>query len=185
MVLLHISSLNKNRNYIAIGDGSLISRRDDFVMPNGKRLGEYIPFYFGPRMPMLYVIQKGFNSVTPPLPAEIVYCITSVQAIQETGLNYAFSNGHAVDRFTEFYYQEDIKEILNIIDMKAINEKYWKVENDLDFKRRKEAEFLVEGDIPIGAIQIFAVYNRAAAIQLKKMTGYLNQSVIVKANYYF
>ncbi len=183
--ITHISSASKNKNYVAIGDGSLISARNDFAMPNGKNLGEYIPFYFGPRMPMLYVMQKGFNGVTPVSPADVVYCITSVQAIQATGLDYVFTNGHAVDGFSEFFYKKDIKNILNIIDAKAINSRYWKAENDLDLKRRKEAEFLIEGDIPIAAIPSFAVYNQSAADQLKKMAGYQGQSLIVSPNYYF
>jgi len=183
--ITHISSASKNKNYVAIGDGSLISARNDFPMPNGKTLGEYIPFYFGPHMPMLYVMQKGFNGVTPSLPQDVVYCITSVHAIQEAKLDYVFTDGHAVDGFSEFYYPKDIKNILKIIDTTAINEKYWKKENDLDLKRRKEAEFLVEGDIPVAAIQSFAVYNQATATQLKKMGGYQGQSLIVNSNYYF
>jgi hypothetical protein len=183
--ITHISSASKNKNYVAIGDGSLINARSDFSMPNGKMLGEYIPFYFGPRMPMLFVMQKGFNGVTPVLPEDIVYCITSVQAIEEAELDYVFTDGHAVDGFSQFYYPKNIKKILSIIDSNAINSKYWKMENDLDLKRRKEAEFLVEGDVPVDAIESFAVYSPEAANQLRKMTGYNGQTLIVRSNYYF
>ncbi len=183
--ITHISSASKNKNYVAIGDGSLISVRGDFAIPNGKMLGEYIPFYFGPKMPMLYVMQKGFNGVTPVSPSDIVYCIISVQAIHTAGLNYIFTDGHAVNGFSEFYYPKDMKKIHSIIDFKAISSKYWKDENDLDLKRRKEAEFLVEGDIPVNLIGTFAVYNQRIAIQIKKMAGYNGQSLIVNPNYYF
>jgi hypothetical protein len=183
--ITHISSVSRNENYVSIGDSSLIHARHDFSLPNGRTLGEYIPFYFGPRMPMLYVMQKGFNGVTPVSPADVVYCITSVHTIQTTGLDYIFTNGHAVDGFSEFFYKKDIQNILNIIDIRAINSKYWKVENDLDLKRRKEAEFLIDGDIPVGAIESFAVYSPSVAIQLKKMPEYNGQSLIVNPNYYF
>jgi len=183
--ITHISSLAKNKNYVAIGDGSLIKARKDFSMPNDKTLGEYIPFYFGPRMPMLYVMQKGFNGVAPVTRGDVVYCISSVKAIQAANLEYVFTNGHAVDRFTDFYFPKDIENIFSIIDTKAINSKYWKDEDDLDLKRRKEAEFLVMGDIPISAIQSFAVHNQASATQLKEMTGYQGQPLIVDPNYYF
>jgi hypothetical protein len=183
--ITHISSPAKNKDYKAIGDGSLIKTRNDFSIPNGKTLGEYIPFYFAPRMPMLYVMQKGYNGVTPVAPSDIVYCVASVQSIQAAKLNFVFTNGHAVDGFSEFYDQTDIKNISKIIDTKAINSKYWKDENDLDLKRRKEAEFLVEGDIPVGAIQGFAVYSQIVASQLKKMAAYKGQSIIVDSNYYF
>lgn len=45
------SSSNANLDYITIGDGSLISKRNETRIPNGRWLGEYIPFYFGTRMP--------------------------------------------------------------------------------------------------------------------------------------
>ncbi len=54
--ITHISSPNKNPLYRSIGDSSLISNRQNFQLSNGQKLGSFIPFYFGTRMPMLYVI---------------------------------------------------------------------------------------------------------------------------------
>ncbi len=88
--ITHFNSVNRNLTYKPIGDSSLISSRNRFQLPNGKMLGEYIPFYFGRRMPMLYVIQKGFNGVTITPAEEIVYCITSVQNIIDRDLNFVF-----------------------------------------------------------------------------------------------
>ena len=166
--ITHISSPNRNHNYKPIGDGGLIGTRNDFLMPNGKRLGEYIPFYFGVRMPMLYVIQKGFNGVKIIKPENIVYCFTSVKRIIKHNLEYIFTDGHAIDSLTDFYYPENINEIETLIDKKAINSKYWKDDTDLDLKRRKEAEFLVKEDIPISAIKGFVVYNDNAKDILQK-----------------
>ena len=61
--ITHSGSPNANPNYLPIGDKGLISTRNAFVLENGKCLGDYTPFYFGVRMPMLYVVQKGFNGV--------------------------------------------------------------------------------------------------------------------------
>lgn len=63
--ITHSTSLNANRGFVPIGDSSLITTRSRFVLNNGRRPGEYIPFYFGARMPMLYVIQNGYNMVQP------------------------------------------------------------------------------------------------------------------------
>lgn len=79
--LTHRNSPNSNPAFTPIGDPSLIGTRDDYKLENGKLLGEYIPFYFGTRTPMLYVIQKGFNGLKLTPPEEIVYCVTSVQKI--------------------------------------------------------------------------------------------------------
>src|SRR5690606_735437 len=106
----------------------LIETRNNFVLNNGRRLGEYIPFYFGTRTPMLYVVQKGFNMVTPTPASKIVYCVSSVQKIIDKQLDFVFTDGHAVDRFTSQYTMEDLPNIETIIDWKAVNEKYWKNE---------------------------------------------------------
>ncbi|MFZ4634978.1 MAG: type II toxin-antitoxin system toxin DNA ADP-ribosyl transferase DarT [Saprospiraceae bacterium] len=164
--ITHASSPNANAAYVPIGDGSLISSRSQFKIPNGKRLGAYIPFYFGVRMPMLYVIQKGFNMVPSVPPEKIVYCVSTVQKMVDHQLPFVFTNGHAVDSFTDFFEEKDVKNIDKLIDKDAIDAKYWKQDNDNDLKRRKEAEFLVESDIPPEAIVCWIVYNRATKTDL-------------------
>ncbi|MDI9319570.1 MAG: DUF4433 domain-containing protein [Phycisphaerales bacterium] len=150
--ITHSTSANANPNFMPIGDGSLIATRNDFLLNNGRRLGEYIPFYFSVRTPMLYVVQNGFNMVAPTPAENIVYCITSVQKIIDLQLEFVFTDGHAVDGFSSQFTIADIQHIDTILDKNAINAKYWRDENDLDRKRRKEAEFLVLGDIAKAAI---------------------------------
>ena len=157
--ITHSSSPNANRAFVPIGDNSLIATRSGFVLKNKKLLGEYIPFYFGVRMPMLYVIQKGYNQVTATPVSDIVYCVTNVQNIMENNLAFVFTDGHAVDSFSSQYEKDDLKNIDTLLDTKAIRAKYWTDENDLDLKRRKEAEFLVLGDIPATAVLGYLVYN--------------------------
>ncbi|HPH90792.1 MAG TPA: DUF4433 domain-containing protein [Ferruginibacter sp.] len=183
--ITHISSPNRNPAYVSIGDSSLISVRDTFLLPNDRMLGSYIPFYFDARMPMLYVIQKGFNGVLATSAKDIVYCVSSVEAIEQQGLDYVFSDGHAIDVFTNFYTPADRLNIENLIDRKAIQRKYWNDENDLDLKRRKEAEFLVSGDIPTDAVLGFVVYNAVAEQEIQQMQGFQNKKLIIKPEYYF
>ena len=67
------TSLNSNPNFKRIGDISLIDTRshkkvyiDNGNFPNTVEtivLGDFLPFYFGVKMPMLYVIQNGGNFV--------------------------------------------------------------------------------------------------------------------------
>lgn len=182
--ITHVSSPKANATYVPIGDGSLINSRSQFKMPNGKTLGAYIPFYFGFRMPMLYVIQKGFNGVPSVPPEKIVYCVSTVQKIIDYQLPFVFTDGHAVDGFTTFYSQLDVKNIENLIDKPAILSKYWKQDNDNDLKRRKEAEFLVESDIPPEAIVRWIVYNEAAQKELINK-GVPPNLILAKPDYYF
>lgn len=56
--LVHEFSPNKDSNFVSIGDASIISKRKSPVVDKNIVLSDYIPFYLGPRSPMLYVIQK-------------------------------------------------------------------------------------------------------------------------------
>jgi hypothetical protein len=182
--ITHITSANANKNYIPIGDPSLISNRNSFVMPNGKTLGQYIPFYFWGHMPMLYVIQKGLNEVKTTNAEEIIFVVSSIQQIINHNLPYMFTDGHAVSGLTAFFDANDISQIETIIDIKAIKAKYWIVEKDLDLKRRKEAEFLVENDLPPSAIMGWVVYNENAKSRLSGM-GIAGSKIQVKPDFYF
>lgn len=129
--ITHETSPKANPDYKTIGDCSLISFRKTkkVLVTNGKYdndnfeeiiLGEYIPFYFGTRTPMLYVVQKGGNFVSRPTPSfKVVYCVSSVQKIIDHNLAFYFSNGHATDRYTEFYNSTMISQVNNIVDFVA------------------------------------------------------------------
>jgi hypothetical protein len=182
--ITHVLSVNANKNYIPIGDPSMISNRNSFLMPNGKTLGQYIPFYFWGRMPMLYVIQNGYNGVNTTNPDEIVYCISSVQQIINHNLTFIFTDGHAVDGFTTFHDATEATKIDSIIDTKAIKAKYWKAENDLDLKRRKEAEFLLENDLPPTCLIGWILYNDESKSRLSNM-GIADSKIQVKPDFYF
>lgn len=182
--ITHSSSVNANPNFISIGDSSLISSRNNILLNNGRLLGEYIPFYFGVRTPMLYVVQNGYNMVAPTPAENIVYCVTSIQKIIEHKLDFVFTDGHAVDGFTSQFTIHDIENINNILDWKAIKAKYWREDNDLDLKRRKEAEFLVLGDIPIETILGYIVYNQNSKDKIINC-GLYAANIHIKSEYYF
>lgn len=182
--ITHSTSANVNPNFKPIGDNSLISTRNNYTLDNGKLLGEYIPFYFGVRTPMLYVVQNGFNMVAPTRAEDIVYCVSSIQKIIDLNLDFVFTDGHAVDSFSSQYTNQDINNIETIIDWNAVNAKYWQDDNDLDLKRRKEAEFLVSEDISTNGILGYIVYNENSK---NKMIGFgVNSDKIhIKSNFYF
>ncbi len=182
--ITHFDSGNANPNYKSIGDSSLITTRNKYRLNNGKLLGEYIPFYFGIRTPMLYVVQHGFNMVEPMSAEKIVYCVSSVQKIIDLNLEFLFTNGHAVNSFSSQYTSASINNISSIVDWKAVRAKYWNDENDLDLKRRKEAEFLVLGDIPINAILGYVVYNENTKDSLISY-GIDIANIIIKTSFYF
>lgn len=182
--ITHRTSPNANVDFIPIGDNSLISRRNSIILNNGKLLGDYIPFYFGARSPMLYVIQKGFNGVKKTLPENIVYCITSVYEILISQIDFIFTDGHAIDSFSTEYSKNQINGIDDILDYTAINAFDWKDESDLDKKRRKEAEFLLSQDLSANHILGYICYNNNAKSKLLEY-GIDEDKIVVKPNCYF
>ena len=182
--ITHRTSANANSNFIPIGDPTLITKRNDFKLNNGRTLGEYIPFYFEVRMPMLYGIQNGYNGITSLDPKHIVYCVSSVEKVLNTELEFVFTNGHAVHSFSGQYSIDDIQRMEDILDMKAIQTKYWNDKNDLDLKRRKQAEFLVLGDLPFETILKFIVYDELAFSTLKHF-GIIESAIHINKNAYF
>jgi hypothetical protein len=182
--ITHSTSPDAHPAFVPIGDSNIISTRNQFVLNNGRRLGEYIPFYFSIKTPMLYVVQKGYNMVQPTPAENIVYCVTSVQKILDLNLSFVFTDGHAIDGFTTQYLPEDIYNLDKIIDWNAVNAKYWRNENDLDLKRKKEAEFMVMGDIDYSAVLGFITYNEMARNKLIEY-GVPEKQTVVRRNYYF
>ena len=166
--ITHKKSSNANPDYISIGDVSLIDTRatKSVNISNGNRLkllktiilGDFIPFYFGVRMPMLYVIQHGGNFVgkaTPP--QNIVYVVCKLSELILSGINFYFSDGHATDNLSLFYDSSKVEELPVIIDENAIKAKIWN--DNLDLKRKKQAELFVANDIPANLLAGFVCYN--------------------------
>jgi hypothetical protein len=186
--ITHRNSENANPNYVSIGDSSLIDNRNSKKVNFDTEsiiLGDFIPFYFGFRTPMLYVIQKGGNLVPRKIaPDSIIYCVTSLQKMLDSSVDFYFTDGHATNNFTKFYKKESLFEIDKLIDFQAINNKYWIDENDLDLKRRKEAEFLVKNDLPKDAIIGFVCFNESAKNRLLEI-GVDSSLIVIKPNYYF
>ncbi|MBU4485335.1 MAG: DUF4433 domain-containing protein [Candidatus Delongbacteria bacterium] len=156
--ITHKNSPNSNPDYVMIGDTSIIETRTNkrVTVDNGEYLltareivlGDFIPFYFGVRMPMLYVIQNGGNFVERPTPAEdIIYLKCSLVEVAEAISEFYFSDGHAVNRYTSFFDNSNLHLLPDIIDWKAVRLHFWGGEENLDIKRKMEAEFLIRGDL--------------------------------------
>jgi len=195
--ITHRNSKNKNPLYKNIGDTSLINTRinrkvnidnGEFNSKNQQTvisLGDFIPFYFGVRMPMLYVTQHGGNFVQQPTSsADIIYLICSLKAIVTSKITFYFSDGHATDMLTSFYNKTKISEINEIIDWDAIKSAYWGGNENLDVKRKKQAEFLVQGDLPVDLIVGFGCYNENAKNKLISF-GIAEDKISVSSKAYY
>lgn len=181
-VLTHgISTRNHSfadADYINIGDSGLIAQRNDYPVkinpPNGF-LGEYVPFYFGPLSPMLLNIKTGYRGITKRPQEEIVYICCRLTGIIENCRQWCFTDGHAKTAITEFYNNIDF---LSEIDWEMVKERYWSpTEDDFDRMRRKQAEFLVKGHVPVNCINLIITLNDQRKAQIEEILERLNLKI--------
>ena len=146
-------SSEANPNYLQIGDSTLINYRKELPAPDppGGTLADYVPFYLGPRSPMLFQIATGWEDIKKYPQEEIIYYISSVPKIKEHQLDYFFTDGHARSS-TSIHYTNDND--FDKLDWDTINATKWKSdETDLRRKEKKQSEFLVKNHMPVSCIQ--------------------------------
>jgi hypothetical protein len=192
----HKISPHANPHYVSIGDVSLINTRNSkqVRISNGNvssamgpviTLGNFIPFYFGVRMPMLYVVQHGGNfaeKASPP--EEIVYLTCKILDVINSGILFYFSDGHATDGLTNFYDQSKVAKLPSILDWSAIKKQYWGGTDNLETKRKKQAEFLVNSDVAPKYLADFGCYNNTAKEYLLSV-GIAEEKIKVVPNAYY
>jgi len=188
--LVHRSSVHASANYKAIGDRALIAKRRTLrvaVEGTGEviTLGDYIPFYFGTRSPMLYVMQQGGNFVPEPVqPEAIVYCVVGLDTLVHQKVDFYFSDGHATDSFTKFYDRSRVHALPQLVNLPATKARYWADKSNLDLKRKKQAELLVKGNVPVALIAGFVVCAQKTKEILVNL-GCLEGKIAVMPSYYF
>ena len=150
----------QNINHVCIGHRHIKVRRMNRPIPcaPGGTLGDYVPFYFAPRSPMLYSIHRravqGYAGGQSP----IVHLVSSAEDVQKGGLSFVYTEGHAVISFSKFF--TNLAD-LNKVDWKIMAARYWyDTDADGDRKRRREAEFLVRNQFPWNLIHNIGVYDK-------------------------
>lgn len=194
--LTHKNSSNSNPDYKDIGDQQIISSRThkEVKITNGEgplsnqwiTIGDFIPFYFGVRMPTLYVANLGGNFVKQATKNEnIVYLVCSVKQIAASGqFTFYFSNGSAVSNLSSFYDQRKVNDLPQILDWDAVKSQKWDGIENLERKWRKQAEFLIREDVPFEFVFGIVCYNENAATRLIEM-GVDPTMIKIHQNSYF
>lgn len=183
--IVHWNSPKAYNKYISIGDTSIIKIRNSHYIENSNyAIGDYIPFYFGPRSPMLYVIQHGYNGVTKIDAVNLVYCIIRIDDIINSNINCVFTDGHALSALTKWYSKDKLSQLDSIINYDDVYTGNWVSEDDRDLKRRKEAELLIQDDLPVQYVKGFVVYNKEAYDKMLNF-GVDSNKVVIRSNFYF
>lgn len=128
---------------VSIAHEHIQDRRRRIRVPRepGGNLHDYVPFYFCSRSPMLYAIKGGWVASYSGGQGELVYMVSNVQKVIETGLGFVFTDRSAVYDYAAFYANPvNLKKI----DWNLMPARWWNnIPEYPDRKERKQAEFLV------------------------------------------
>lgn len=125
----------------------------------GGCLCNYVPFYFAPRSPMLYTIDKGNVAGYTEGQRPILHLVSTAEAVAALGQPWAFTDGHAEMAVSDFF--TELGALATEVDWSVMNSIYWKDTVDQpDRKWKRQAEFLVHQTLPWTAIQRIGVFDQ-------------------------
>lgn len=178
---LHSGSSNVlDSNFVTIGNRDLISRRMTQTVPidPGGTLDDYIPFYFCTHSVMLYQIHTGRVVGVDVPQSEVVYLVSSVERLVETGSAFVFTDRHALVVKARYFSDPD-----------RLDELDWRALNSRDFRRdpvdperaeRRMAEMLVHRNLPGPGLLGIACQDMEACMRLKGEAERLGLPLYVK-----
>lgn len=172
---------------VNIAHQTIQDRRANTVIPlwPGGVLHDYVPFYFAPRSPMLYAIQKNQVEGYRDGQAPIIHLVSSVEKIIATGHSFIFTDGHATMSLSQFY--SDVAD-LSHIDWATMQSKYWNDTIDHPDRRRlRQAEFLVYNSVVWEALIGIGVLDAHIQNQVNSILASMSMSlpVAIRPHWYY
>lgn len=179
---LYSDKIMAQRNPIAIGYPHIKQRRLSEIRVDccgGRFVGEFVPFYFCSRSPMLYTINLGKTGRAPGCQRTILHLVSTIAAGISQKRSWAISDGNAGASYTSFY--ADLA-VLAELDWAAIHAMQWQ-----DKIRQKSAEFLLADFFAWTNIHTIGCQNNQTALQVRKLLSDQAHcpTVSVKPNWYY
>jgi hypothetical protein len=165
------TAIRERRLHLPVGD----------VGPGGC-VGDYVPWYFGPRSPMMFALsrnnyeyQLGFD--------EVVYLVSSVPKIIELRRGWVASDRNAALSLAEFTDDEHV--LRDHISWDVIRATYWT--DHADGADLRAAEFLVHESVPWEAVEVIVAKTEETCARAQDMLAGLDHSppVTVRGQWYF
>lgn len=161
-------------------------RRRDVPVPPGGQVADYVPFYFATRSPMMFSISKGNVSSYQGGTARLIYLVTTLERLHESGHPIVLADRNAVYAYASFR-EFDPADLLDddFIDWDIMRAKYW---GDFpDGKERRMAEALVHDRVAWEAIIRIGAKSDVVADEVRRILALAGVSVPVdvRPQWYF
>lgn len=173
---------------VEVGDHAVKARRRRRVVPAapGGVVADYVPFYYAPRSPMMYVIDRGGVATYTGGCDDLVYLVTTAERLAEFCAGVVFTDRNAAVRTAEFTTDPD--RLDDLIDWPLMRATMWNDTPDLpDRKERRMAECLVHERVPWEAFTQIGVKSDACARLARTALAPVGCSVpiVVRRGWYF
>lgn len=185
---LHCPSSDKrDPGFTVIGNPEIIGKRTSkcIPIPPGGVLEDYVPFYFTPCSVMLYNIVTGFDGIMRRDRDDIVMLVSSLGSLQASGVEFVFTNRHALVAYAEFF--EDVS-ALDRIDWDLLRARdFQRSDTDLGKVERYQAEALAHRHVPMDAVLGVACYSETSKARVLTMLeeASVELKVVVKSDWFF
>lgn len=152
----------------------------------GRFVGDYVPFYYCARSPMLYFAHTK-NPLSPFVgpQSDLVHLVSHIDVISEFGIDFAITDRNAALSYAAF--SDDLEDLDQLVDWTLQAQKYWNdTRDEPDRMERRMAEFLVYDRCPVEALVGLGVMDESAKAQVEvALAGFAHAPIHVTRNWYY
>jgi hypothetical protein len=151
-----------------IGYSHIKERRRRMQVPCcGRMVSAFVPFYYCPRSPMLFTLNKGNVDGCPPgCQTSIVHLVSTVQIGINVGHDWALADESANSNYPPNFYNNPAR--LDRINWSVVQSDSWGGQSHI-----KQAEFLVADTFPVAGITHIGCHSNELVAQVSKLTANL------------
>lgn len=182
------NSALRDPSFRRIGSTDVIAKRERCAVPvpPGGTLADYVPFYFTPLSMMLLNVVTGFRDVEQVPADDLIILATSLPLVERAGARFVFTDRHALLSTARF--SSKMTDLPRMVDWKLLqNRDFQHDPEDPGKKERYQAEALIHGSLPVGALSGLACSSpdRTSHFEARLKEHALELKVISRPEWFF
>jgi hypothetical protein len=172
---------------VEIGSRGIKERRRQRVVPiePGGCVGDYVPFYFAPRSPMMYTLSRNNYDFRDGFD-EVVYLVSSLERLTEVDVRWIVSDRNAALGVADFVGRDG--DLDSHVDWPLMRVRQWgQTERDPERPDRRMAECLAHQAVPWMAVERIVTKTSATRDTVRAILAERghDREVSVGADWYF